>query len=275
MGRTRTRKRVSLGIIFWIAFILFILVVFLFSRQNIQNVMESTGLLDVLRTRLGLSDEPGDPQTEPGVDELNRRLDDDILQPLTPTQNDSPETVPETTMPDREEEPDSQSEPDVTPDEEPETQPEPEPMPADPPEETRRAVLYYIRVSDDGHISAEASERRLPVSNTPLTANISSLLQGPSTEELNRGLLNLVPADTQLLSASVSNRTAYLNFSEDFRFNSLGTEGLVAQLEQIVFTATEFSSVDRVQFLIDGEQKEYLGGDGVYIGQPLGRDSFR
>ena len=34
------------------------------------------------------------------------------------------------------------------------------------------------------------------------------------------------------------------------------------QLKQIVYTATEFSTVV-VQFLINGEVKTYIGGDGV------------
>ena len=43
---------------------------------------------------------------------------------------------------------------------------------------------------------------------------------------------------------------------------------------QIVYTATEFSTVKSVQFLIDGQKKEYLGSEGVWIGSPLSRTSF-
>jgi spore germination protein GerM len=44
---------------------------------------------------------------------------------------------------------------------------------------------------------------------------------------------------------------------------------------QVVYTATAFSTVDSVQILIDGEKKEYLGSEGVWIGSPLARSSFR
>ena len=46
------------------------------------------------------------------------------------------------------------------------------------------------------------------------------------------------------------------------------------QLKQIVFTATEYSDIEKIQFLINGEIRTYLGGDGVVIGKPLSRDDF-
>ena len=42
---------------------------------------------------------------------------------------------------------------------------------------------------------------------------------------------------------------------------------------QIVYTATEYSTVNSVQILIDGQKKEYLS-EGVWIGSPLSRSSF-
>ncbi|MFW5684760.1 MAG: GerMN domain-containing protein, partial [Spirochaetota bacterium] len=62
--------------------------------------------------------------------------------------------------------------------------------------------------------------------------------------------------------------------NQAFRFNPLGAEGTVAQLLQIIYSSTEFSTVERVQFLVEGEQVDYLGGDGIYVGRPLGRDAF-
>ena len=79
---------------------------------------------------------------------------------------------------------------------------------------------------------------------------------------------------TRLLGASVRNGVATLNFSSEFEFNRYGIEGLRGQLQQIVYTATAFQTVESVQFLIDGEKKEYLGSEGVWIGTPLRRSSF-
>jgi spore germination protein GerM len=57
-------------------------------------------------------------------------------------------------------------------------------------------------------------------------------------------------------------------------YNHYGVEGYLAQLKQIVYTATTFPSVQDVQILVEGKQKDYLGGEGVYIGKPLSRNSF-
>ena len=43
---------------------------------------------------------------------------------------------------------------------------------------------------------------------------------------------------------------------------------------QIVYTATAFSNIDNVQFLIEGEKMDYLGLEGVFIGAPLSIASF-
>ena len=100
------------------------------------------------------------------------------------------------------------------------------------------------------------------------------LLQGLTPSEIEKEFLTLIPKDTKLLSAKVQDKIAYLNFNEAFRFNTFGQEGSIAQIEQIVFTATEFSTVDKVQFLIEGKVIEYLGSEGVYIARPLDRNSF-
>ena len=62
--------------------------------------------------------------------------------------------------------------------------------------------------------------------------------------------------------------------SEDFEFNTLGAEGYMGQLMQIVYTASNFSTVKSVQFLVEGEKKDYLGSGGQWIGSPLSKNSF-
>ncbi|MFW6368467.1 MAG: GerMN domain-containing protein, partial [Spirochaetota bacterium] len=133
--------------------------------------------------------------------------------------------------------------------------------------------LYYVRITDDGAFP-EPVERTIEYSDSPLTQTVRTLLQGPTSEEVGDGLLDLIPDGTQLLRASVRNGVAYLDFNDAFRFNPMGVEGYRLQLQQIIYVTTQFSTVDRVQFLIEGERHEWLGGEGVYIGSPLGRSSF-
>jgi spore germination protein GerM len=44
-----------------------------------------------------------------------------------------------------------------------------------------------------------------------------------------------------------------------------------ARLWQIVYTATQLPEGTRVRLLLEGEEKEVLGGEGLYIGEPLPR----
>jgi len=289
----RKRNRARLGVLFWIAFILFVMVVFLANRANIRHVLETTPLVEVLERRFtgtGVDDDEialdrEESEREPEQDD---EIDAEVLDEIT-------EEGPVATEPDAHPEPEHSDDP--PPEEAPETASEPEERRADeerepaeaedapseprePAEEdvpepaTHLANLYYIRVTEDGAIHPEPIERPIEHEGAPLTQSIRQLVSSPESDHVNAGLLNLVPEDTELLSARVRDGVAYLNFNEAFRFNVLGVEGYIAQLKQIVYSATEFSTVDRVQILIEGQQVEWLGAEGVYIGTPIGRDSF-
>ena len=135
--------------------------------------------------------------------------------------------------------------------------------------------LCFIAIGADGFVERKEVNRAVPKTNTPLTAALTALLEGPGIPELEKGYISLIPAGTKLLSASVQNKTAYINFSQEFAFNKYGEQGYLGQLMQVVYTATAFNTIDNVQFLIDGEKNEYLGSEGVWIGTPLARYNFK
>jgi len=145
--------------------------------------------------------------------------------------------------------------------------------PAVPPVQTRERSIYYTHVNNDGQILHSKVTRRLPVSDSPMQDSLNALLTGPTADELSKGIVNLVPQNTRVLSATVRGSTAYISFSEDFLFNTFGVEGYVASLRQIVWTVTEFQNVKDVQILIEGRRMDYLG-EGIWIGSPISRQSF-
>lgn len=262
--------------LFWVAFILLVLVIFLANRGSIEKVLDTTGIVDVIRDRMTLDetstdetsvDEP--PASELSLDEPpaqnpetlqpepvapNIVFDDETARPSTET-TESPQTV------------EGRDEPLID-----TSVPEPEQDVSRP--NRRMAALYFIRVTDDGRTYPQRVVRPVAYDQSPLTETIRALIAGPSGEELDEGLLNLIPAETQLISAHVDGGIAYLNFNKSFRFNPMGAEGTVAQLQQIIYSSTEFPTVIQVQFLIEGERLDYVGGDGIFIGEPLGRDAF-
>ena len=140
---------------------------------------------------------------------------------------------------------------------------------------TTELQLCFVNIDGDGSVVRQLVKRKVAKSDSPLTTAINLLLQGPdSTQSAERNCMTLIPSGTKLLSAKVSGGVAYLNFNENFEINTYGVEGYIHQLEQIVFTATAFSTVNSVQFLIDGEKRDYLGSEGVLIASPLSRGSF-
>ena len=137
-----------------------------------------------------------------------------------------------------------------------------------------RIVLYFIQIEENGRVTRKEVYREIPRTTTPLTSALQNLLSGTNFEELNKNYMSMIPEGTQLISASIKNKVAYLNFSEEFLYNKYGVEGYLAQLMQIVYTATAFSSIDSVQFLINGEKIDFLGTEGVWVGSPITRNFF-
>jgi hypothetical protein len=270
MGKERSRKKTSFGVIFWIAAILLVLIIFLFNLPAIREVLTTTGFVEVVfeeRDRDAPGDSPGPddvrpdaPETVPAPDDaLDRQNAPDTLPDRDPELNDTID-------------PDAADDPVIDADGEDVQEIVVDPpvdSETDTPERTRSVTLFFIRVTDDGRIVAEPVQRTIRFSGGPLTHAIEALIAGPNADDLNRGLLSLIPQGTELISARVSDGVAYLNFNESFRFNTMGLEGYLAQMQQVVHTATIFSTVDAVQILIEGERVDYLGGDGVYVAEPL------
>ncbi|MCA1950831.1 MAG: GerMN domain-containing protein, partial [Treponema sp.] len=148
----------------------------------------------------------------------------------------------------------------------------PEKVPQTP--QTVERSLYFMKLAEDGSLVRTKVTRAIKTSDSPLLDAIQNLLSGPTDLEKKRGLISLIPPGSKILSATVKDGIAYLNFNDAFQFNSYGVEGYTAQLKQLVWTATEFTTVRAVQILIENKNPVYLGGEGIRIDKPLTRESF-
>lgn len=141
------------------------------------------------------------------------------------------------------------------------------------PKRIRNSRIFFGRVNEDGAIHLKSVIHQVAFDLNPLTETVKNLLQGPYESEINRNFTSFIPGKTALISATIKGSTAVLNFNEAFRFNPLGREGSLFQLEQIVYTVTEFPQIKSVQFLVEGQKIDYLM-EGVYSGAPFTRSSF-
>ncbi len=96
--------------------------------------------------------------------------------------------------------------------------------------------------------------------NDPYEELIKLLIEGPK----NENLLKIIPENTQINSAQIKDDVLYIDLTEDFiNEQNLGTEQEELILKSIVNTVTELTEINKVAFLIDGEENRGFPDNGV------------
>jgi hypothetical protein len=258
--------------LFWFVFFIVILLLFIINWKTIRDTVNNTGLLDKLTRRNTEAPVESPPEEDLPVPEDNAPPVV-VVGPEKPADDSAlPTEAPEPAAPVPAAEPVKPPEPAPKP---PAT--EPQKPAADTPKPAPRTVersIYLIKFDEEnGVVLRTKVSRTLPVTDSPLLDVLNVLLRGPTAAEERQKLRSLIPSGTRLLSAMVRGSTAYVSFSEDFQINTDGIEGYHAQLQQLVWTITEFPNVEDVQFLIEGRRVDYLG-EGIRLGSPLSRSNF-
>ncbi len=249
-NRKRQKKSSPAGCLFWVAVILLFIIIFFLNQKNIEEVISSTGFFELFNKNTA----------EKPVE----------VERITPEKKKPQEKTTEIVIK-TEKKPKKEEKKAVEPEEK-----IVKPKIKKPDYNFRDTKLYFVSVdSEGGNISMISINRRIKYTDSPLTATLEALLAGLTTSELNSGYISLIPDNTQISGIRISDGTAYISFNENFLFNSFGREGYIGQLKQVVYTATEYSTVKRVQFLIEGKKQKYLGSEGIFIGNPLSRNSFK
>ena len=273
--KSKKKKTSHTGIIFWIAFAIIIIICFLVAKGKIASVLKETNFFnEVVGTEPAVITELVNIHATDNSSSSNKTIDPIIqLQLPEEIEQDESELVERSEIIEKSEKntdkPKSQEKTQTS------TQ---KPQEKEQPVVTVQKMklnLCYVMIDSDGSVIRKEVIKEVPKNDSPLTTAINTLLSGPSADEAEKGYMSLIPEGTKLLGARVANKTATLNFSESFSFNKYGVQGYLGQLMQIVYTATSFSTIDNVQFLIEGQKLEYLGGEGVWIGSPLSRISFK
>src|SRR5690554_1942924 len=147
--------------------------------------------------------------------------------------------------------------------------------------ESPEATTSTTAVPSEANITVyfvDETGRAVPVERTTsqtgvARAAVEALIAGPNRSEAAAGLSTLFPADSLLLGIRVEDGTAYVDMSLEFAGGG-GSASVLGRLAQLVYTLTEFDSIDRVRLLLDGEQIETFSGEGVDVSRPLARDDF-
>lgn len=113
------------------------------------------------------------------------------------------------------------------------------------------------------------------VAHTPAVAwaALSALLRGPTEAERRHGYTSAIPESTGLRSVSLSHAVLTVDLSGRFQAGG-GSLSMLLRVAQVVYTATQFPTVSRVAFRLDGKPVAAIGGEGVVVSPPVGRTAF-
>lgn len=191
--------------------------------------------------------------------------DDDATGTPEPTAEPTP-TATATSEPTPTAEPSQTTTPEPTATTEPTQTATPEPTAEPTPAEDIDVLVYFLdgtRLVVGGRTSEDTGVA---------TTAVAALLDGPQGLEEELGWSSEIPAGTTLNGIVVEDGTATVDLSPEFEAGG-GSLSMITRVAQIVFTLTQFPTVDQVDISIDGVPDDAIGGEG-FQGQDLTRDDF-
>ena len=139
---------------------------------------------------------------------------------------------------------------------------------SEPAQETMKVRVYYSR---DEKMSAHA--RVLPKTDAVGAAAVKALLEGPTAEEKDAGVVTNIPEGTTFLGLTIKDGIATVDLSKEYASGG-GSLSMAMRLAEVVFTLTQFPSVQGVNFRLDGEPVEVFGGEGLILDHPVNRTDY-
>ena len=131
--------------------------------------------------------------------------------------------------------------------------------------ETLTVRLYWVSAGEN----ALGVERTVPYTKAVATAAMRELLAGPTAAEKTTwpAISTAIPAGTKLLGLTVSGGVAKVDLSGEFATGG-GTFSVTARLAQVVYTLTQFPTVDSVEFYLDGVKVKTFSSEGLILDGP-------
>ncbi len=99
---------------------------------------------------------------------------------------------------------------------------------------------------------------------------LTALLAGPTDTERAAGLRTAIPTGTRLRALSLAGGVLTVDLSSQYGTGG-GSLSVMMRLAEVVYTATQFSTVKSVAFEMDGRPVTAFTGEGVVLDHPQGR----
>ena len=122
----------------------------------------------------------------------------------------------------------------------------------------------------DGLLSVQRTHQPTPL---VATAAVDALLAGPSAAERSAGLVSAVPKGTRLLGINIRNGVATVDLTSEYQSGG-GSLSMQMRLGQVVYTLTQFPTVQKVRFRLDGTPVNVFSSEGIVLKKPVGRSDY-
>jgi germination protein M len=138
---------------------------------------------------------------------------------------------------------------------------------------TVRAYFYLGSFVDNAGLVPVL--REIPKTKAVGAAAVAALLDGPNDDELGArpAMYTTIPDGTRFLGLTIDNGVATVNLSREFSSGG-GSASVLGRLAQVVYTLTQFPTVQSVLFQLDGEPVTVFSGEGVVLDKPVGRSNY-
>jgi hypothetical protein len=103
------------------------------------------------------------------------------------------------------------------------------------------------------------TQRAEPYGPAVGTAALQAMLSGPTSAEQAAGLRSAIPVGTMLLGLRIAAGTATVDLSPAFE-SAATASTMPPRLAQVIYTITQFPTVTKVQFQINGQGQTVIGG---------------
>lgn len=148
--------------------------------------------------------------------------------------------------------------------------PEATPEPSGPPATTSKQLEVWFTRGEDLFVAHHEVETGAAVAR----AAMEQLLARPNDFEANAGVSTSVPPGTRLLGLSIEDGVATVDLSEEYGDTGGGTMGESLAVAQVVYTLTQFPTVQGVSFEIDSTPLQMTPGHGIDLRKPQRRNDW-
>lgn len=137
--------------------------------------------------------------------------------------------------------------------------------------EAQGTMMVNVYFSQNEKICATA--RVLPKAPEVGAAAVKALLEGPTAAEKTAGMVSNIPEGTTFLGLTIQNGIATVDLSKEYASGG-GSLSMAMRLAEVVFTLTQFPTVQGVNFKLDGVPVDVFGGEGIVLDHPVNRSDY-